>query len=105
MCPQSNHGDGDEQSGRNGSHLGRREEVPWSSNVGIQIDRIWRYRWLAVAITVISIVAGVVAAGSARAEYTGQSVLSAASPTKRSDDPPLPRATFPSSTSRPIKGP
>ena len=85
----ANHEDGDGQSGRNGSHLGRPEEVPWSSNVGIQIDRIWRYRWLVVAITVISIVAGAFAAGSARAQYTGQSVLSAASPTKRSDDPTL----------------
>jgi succinoglycan biosynthesis transport protein ExoP len=87
--PTANHGGADGQAGPSGSHLGRFEEVPWSSSVGIQIDRIWRYRWLVVAITVISMVAGVVAAWSARAEYTGQAVLSAASPTKSSDDPTL----------------
>ena len=87
--PTANHRDGNGQSGRNGSHLGRPEEVPWSSNVGILIDRIWRYRWLVVAITVMSIVAGLVAAASARAEYTGKAVLSAASPTRSNDDPSL----------------
>src|SRR5262245_50205672 len=79
----------DAESRRTEPHPRRTDETPRAGGIGIQIDRIWRYRLLVAAITLIATIAGVAAAASASTQYTASAVLSAASPTRTNDDASL----------------
>lgn len=70
----------DAESIESQSFLRRADEARWPSGPSIQIDRIRRYKWLVAAIALISTIGGVASAASMTTEYTGQAVLSVASP-------------------------
>lgn len=53
-----------------------------ASGLGIQLDRIRRFKWLALAIVLVGAIAAAAAVVTATPTYTGQAVLSAASLTR-----------------------
>ncbi|MBJ8343998.1 hypothetical protein [Antrihabitans sp. YC2-6] len=57
-----------------------------SSNFGVLIDRIRRYKWLVAIVTLIGAIGGISSAMTAKTEYIGQAVLTAATESRPAEE-------------------